>query len=376
MDLSAIEEMLASMGITVPKDEDGNADFGALAAQFGIDLDDMPTGDGSDGDMGDMMGDMDLGDFDLDSLLGGDFSFEDLMGGGDDMGGDDMDKDLEDLMGDTDFDMDGLEDLFGGLFGDGEDGDPASGIGSFICGFMGMVEEVAGQTCECDASSGDLVLTCSMTEEICDTPTEGGVMQMDGVAEGVEFCVSNVDSKIVIPLDLFGNMFDEDGNLIEGGGTADEDIPEATVDTCATYSAPAFVAGKEFCFKITMDLDMGEMMGDGTSDADAMENLSEIVQCEASIDGKNCQSCSICDNGLGIELNCPGLFSVSCTDVMGAGGDGDEASPTDGLPTGTTIIRFAQATGDSSPATNSNGSKFGAMAVITVLSLSSFVAFV
>ena len=382
MDLSAIEDMLESMGITVPEDENGNPDFEALAAQFGIDLDN--TGDGDmmgDGDMSDMMGDFDMGDFDLDALLGDDFSLEDLMGGDDGMGGGgDMDKDLEDL----DMNMDDLDALFGGLFGDGEDGDPASGIGSFICGFIGMIEEEAGQTCDCDASSSDLVLNCSSTEEICDLPPEG-TMQMDGIAPGVEFCVSSVTSTVIIPLDFMDGMFDEDGNVVEGGGTADEEIPEASVESCAVYSAPAFVDGKEFCFKATIDLDMDEMMGDTSTtmgdETAAMENLSELIECEASIDGQDCESCSICDDGLGIALNCPGLglFSEGCTDVMstGDGTEGEGASPTDGLPTtgtGASIVRFAQATDDSSPAANICGNKSGAVFLGAILSLTLFVA--
>ena len=384
MDLSAIEDMLESMGITVPEDANGNPDFEALAAQFGIDLDSMGGDMTGDGDMSDMMGDFDMGDFDLDSLLGDDFSLEDLMGGGDGMGGgDDMDKDLDDLMGDTDMNMDDLDALFGGLFGDGEDGDPASGIGSFICGFMGMIEEEAGQTCDCDASSGDLVLKCSSTEEICDLPPEG-TMQMDGI-QGMEFCVSSFDSTVIIPLDFMDGIFDEDGNMVEGGGTTDEDTPEASVESCAVYSAPAFVKGKEFCFKATIDLDMDEMMGDTTTtmgdETAAMGNLSELIECEASIDGQDCESCSICDDGLGIDLNCPGpgLFSEGCTDVMSAGdgAEGEGTSPTDGLPTtgtGTSIVRFAQATDDSSPAANIYENKSGAVFVGAILSLALFVA--
>ena len=381
MDLSAIEDMLESMGITVPEDANGNPDFEALAAQFGIDLDSMGGDMTGDGDMSDMMGDFDMGDFDLDSLLGDDFSLEDLMGGDDGMGGgDDMDKDLDDLMGDTDMNMEDLDALFGGLFGDGEDGDPASGIGAFICGIMGMIEEEAGQTCDCDASSGDLVLNCSSTEEICDLPPEG-TMQMDGV----EFCVSSLTSTVIIPLDFMDGMFDEDGNMVEGGGAADADIPEASVESCAVYSAPAFVDGKEFCFKATIDLDMDEMMGDTSAtmgdETAAVENLSELIECEASIDGQDCESCSICDDGLGIALNCPGpgLFSEGCTDVMSAveGTEGEGASPTDGLPTtgtSTSIVRFAQAADDSSPAATFYENKSGAVFMGAILSFISFFA--
>jgi len=369
VDPSAIEDMLASMGITVPKDANGDPDFEALAAQFGIDLDDfeIPDGVGSGGD-GDMMGD--FGDFDLDALLGGDFSVEDLMAGGD---GADIDKELEDLMG-GDMDMDDLDDLFGGLFGDGGDGDPAAGIGSLICSFMDMVdmEDMAGQTCDCDASSGDLVLMCGTTEEICDSPPEGAVP--DGIDQGVEFCVSSATSTVIIPLDFADSMFDEDGNIVQGDEAApDAATPEASVESCAIYSAPAYVANKEFCFKAAINLELDEMMGestamgDGTSDPATMENLSELIECEASINGDLCKSCSICDNGLGIELDCPGpgLFSESCTDVMVSenGSGSDASSPADtGLPTSTSIVRFAQATADSSPATDIDG-KIGAIAV-------------
>ena len=361
-----LEDALASLGITdIPRDEDGNIDFDKLDALL------LGGGEGSG------------------------FSLEDLMGdggiGGD---GDDMDKELEDLMGDLmgdmdmdiDMDMDGLDNLFGGLFGDGaEDGNPASsGIGSFVCGIFDMMDEdmatTAGMTCDCDApDSGDLVLECRTTEEICDVPPDaegtGTTLPMDGVAqEGVEFCVSSATSTIVIPLGDF-----MDSILNEGGGeVADEDIPEASVESCAVYSAPAYIADKTFCFKATIDLDMDEMMpsmvGDGTSDpAAAMENLSELIECEAFINEVECKSCRICDNGLGIELDCPGLFSESCTDLMGAVGTegGDAALPTDGLPTSTSIVRFAQATDDSSPASSN---KIGAAVVGTLLSITLFVA--
>lgn len=360
-----LEDALASLGITdIPRDEDGNIDFDKLDALL------LGGGEGSG------------------------FSLEDLLGGGG-MGiggdGDDMDKDLEDLMGDLmgdidmDMDMGDLDDLFGGLFGDGGgDGDPASGIGSFVCGIFDMMDEdmaaTAGMTCDCDAPGGDLVLECRTTEEICDVPPDGDgtgtTLPMEGVAqEGVEFCVSSATSTIVIPLgDFMDSMLDQSGN-----GVADEDIPEASVESCAVYSAPAYIADKTFCFRATIDLDMDEMMpsmvGDGTSDpAAAMENLSELIECEASINEVECKSCRICDNGLGIELDCPGLFSESCTDLMGGQGEfesGDAAFPTEGLPTSTSIVRFAQATDDSSPASSN---KIGAVIIGTLLSITLFVA--
>lgn len=339
---------------------------------------------GGDGD-GDGDGDS---DFDLDSLLdelsqmggdvgdlGDDVDLESLLDEFGNMGGGDVDDanitaifdeifgDMGDIMGGDVGDGSGLDEELdlGALFGDGDGSSGGgmdmdlSGFGGIICSFMAMMNndpamKETGTTCDCAADS-DLVLTCTSSEEVCDIPPPGG----EGGDNFVEFCVQDSEVVVTIPLDMSGE---------------DEEYTAST-SVCSNYTAPALMADKRFCFDADITLpSMEEMVAMGTtSEAETEPNLAEMISCTASIDGEECETCSICDEGMGLELDCPGLglLSESCTDVMipgdststTGGGDNEAASPVGALPIGgeTAVVRFAKAQDmDSStaPATSSN----------------------
>mmetsp|Transcript_39339 Transcript_39339/g.80660 ORF Transcript_39339/g.80660 Transcript_39339/m.80660 type:complete len:447 (+) Transcript_39339:190-1530(+) len=326
----------------------GDVDLGSLQDM----LDSMGEGGdmGDIGDMGDLMGDMDLGDMgdmgDLESLL-------DEFG---DMGGGDGDVD-----GDGDGNLFDFDSLFGGDGGDGSGGMDLTGLGGLICGFMSMVNDDPemkdlGATCDC-AADDDLVISCTVPGIVCDTPPDGEE----------EYCVENSSTVVTIPLDMSG---------ADGG---EEGVINASADSCGTYTGPALVAGKEFCFTADISMDLDDMMtsteeeGGTTTEPD----LSEMVQCKASLGDQTCD-CVICDGGLGLKLDCPDVGLVSeCTDIMdsaatgGGGGEGGTgAAPImDGLPVSaqTAVVRFAKAQDeDSSPATRTIAAATGQVgAVVT-----------
>lgn len=294
-------------------------DLQAMLDQAGanVDLGDLDLGD---------MGDMDVGD--LESLLG------DMDATGGDGGGDFLDGDF-------------LDSLFGGGGsggGDGAGGMDLSSLGGLICGFMSMVNDDPemkdlGATCDC-AADQDLIMSCTVPGTVCDTPPDG---------QDEEFCVENSSTVVTIPLDMSG----ADGGEEDGGA-----IINASAESCGTYTAPALVAGKEFCFTASIAMDLETMMS-STGEGGAEPDMSEMVECEATLGGKTCE-CVICDGGMGLKLDCPDVGLVSeCTDLTdsaagGEGGGGAAANPMmDGLPVGsqTSVVRFAQAQDeDSSPA--------------------------
>lgn len=223
-------------------------------------------------------------------------------------------------------------------------------IAAIMCQFLPMVTEdpafadameQTGMNCEeygCSEDNKFLIMKCSMPDETCETANDG-----------VEYCVKDTTIDFQMELDFEGES-------------------DIITNQCSVYTKPANLANlNKGCFNMKATIDFGSIIETAMDDAMsggatmseeeatkmAMEAF-DISECSANFeDGTTCD-CSICDEGLGFELNCKkngmtSFLSEQCTDFdtsavssvgsMGGGGGGSSAP-------GVSIVPLSAATAD------------------------------
>mmetsp|Transcript_641 Transcript_641/g.1348 ORF Transcript_641/g.1348 Transcript_641/m.1348 type:complete len:297 (-) Transcript_641:134-1024(-) len=182
--------------------------------------------------------------------------------------------------------------------------DDMGDINALMCMFLPMITEdpefdealaAEGMSCdtfECDDAMENLIMSCSIPEEICDEEGES------------EFCAKDNTLDMTMGLNFEGT-----NNM--------------SISTCSVYTAPDFMAtGEQACFSTEVEMHMDKIMelGEDEEVEEALaanpEEFMSITKCAAEI-GKDTCSCEVCDRGLGVTIKCAnvGIVSEGCTDL-------------------------------------------------------------
>jgi len=162
----------------------------------------------------------------------------------------------------------------------------------------------------CDKAHENIVYTCKFTNgdgELCD--------------ETENYCVTDISTKMTMSLDFYIDEFLYYAQL-ESRSQFEESLKNVNLDdlldeeTCMTYTrVPTEMAeleGKESCISIEAGDDIDAL----SSEAMDPEDEFEITSCGFTLGDKPCK-CSVCNNGIGVNLECPniGIITEDCTNI-------------------------------------------------------------
>jgi hypothetical protein len=144
-----------------------------------------------------------------------------------------------------------------------------------ICNLFASFFVPGDLTCECFLTLG-IVFTCTYDEPvcsngdadgICSTPVISGELNILMLSATLKFCTAGTtDGGVAVP----GLCIDFGGSLLDG-------------------------------------LNLGGIFG---ADSEGQQVKGNLLHCSASVLGQTCQSCEICDMGLGYSFDCSNVESI------------------------------------------------------------------
>jgi len=167
-------------------------------------------------------------------------------------------------------------------------------LGPLVCPLLDEsmksdIENLENEGIKCKVGCNEnLSMDCDIPEESCD--------------EMNEFCSSDTSFSMNVPLDV---------------SDADDMVMAIELRMCSTYTKIPDdlddLLNKRACFSLDMEVNILEILMGEVSDNP--EDIVSITGCAATI-GEGVCTCKICDEGIGINLSCPGgLVSEECTDI-------------------------------------------------------------
>lgn len=207
-----------------------------------------------------------------------------------------------------------ISDIFGGNGSDFDWGDLGLDFGDLDMNFCGgdeaIMEFYGSVQCTCTLKSGDLVLTDIATilanlNVIMETGVDLGFDCLTLAPECYQKECGTVQATCNMTLDFAAQQAESTMNC----------------STCVEYTngdgvypEGGIMEGQTLC--ASLELCLADVLATAMErdDSTMLDNSEDILcGCNATLNGKEC-TCSLCDNGMGIELDCGDVISA-CTDT-------------------------------------------------------------